>query len=540
MTERVDPTARAGVRGQAPIRVGLRRISRKSARPGLVWKLHPQFVNELEQKVGKFTKEAFLPPRSTTSHLPSCYRTSAEFMKSELSGKDHVLMVGPDPQLGAAMRYFKRARGRNPNLHGTFVLPGAPSAPWLKRVPGHLVATYAPGAELLTTQPGSVGPGRVPHSVCVFTTRPMEGQASTSGRGADEPVKEELPSAQALEANALDSPETSQQVTIPEATLPDLSRVLITFAATINGKECRALIDSGASDDFVDRTLVAAHDWATHKPGGVRYVRMANGVRQDASHSVPQADVRVGDWRGPVELLVTPLQKYGFILGKPWLTKHNPAIDWATNTLTIQMEGGPVLLKGEVTPAPKGVAAVSALSAMQLKRAIPKGKDHFFGIVREVDGELTLAEMEPGGVPPKDELDEEAPRAPPPIQSSDERARVFVEALEKMDCPGLTASQKAEVQRLLKSYEEVLSGMPPGYMPPQRSFDHPIPLTEGAQPFFHSTYRMSPAELDELKKQLTDLLERVSFSHRHHRSDRPFSLCARRTAPFASAWTTAL
>jgi len=231
VTERVDPTARAGVRGQAPIRVGLRRISRKGARPGLVWKLHPQFVNELEQKVGKFTKEAFLPPRSTTSHLPSCYRTSAEFMKSELSGKDHVLMVGPDPQLGAAMRYFKRARGRNPNLHGTFVLPGAPSAPWLKRVPGHLVATYAPGAELLTTQPGSVGPGRVPHSVCVFTTRPMEGQASTSGRGADEPVKEELPSAQALEANALDSPETSQQVTIPEATLPDLSRVLITFVS---------------------------------------------------------------------------------------------------------------------------------------------------------------------------------------------------------------------------------------------------------------------------------------------------------------------
>ena len=499
--------ARAAVSGQAPNRAGGRRVFRKSARPGLVWKLHPRFLNDLEQQVGSFTMEAYLPSRSSTSHVARCYETSDQFVKSALSGKTHVLMVGPNTHLNRALRHLRRAHNRDPQVHGTFVLQGDPDSPAMRRVPGRLVASYAPGTEMLVTQPGSVGPGRVPYPVCVFTTRPVEGQASTSGRDPETQVKESS-SQGTQEPSAANSLEQAQSPE-PEATLPDLSRVLITFSAKVNGKSVTALIDSGASEDFVDRTLVAAHDWRTHKPRGVRYVRMANGVRQDSSHEVPQADVQIGEWSGLCDLTVTPLQKYGLILGKPWLTRCNPGVDWPTNTLTLSTPTGPVVLRGEVAPSPRGMASVAELSAMQMKRAMHKGMDYYIGVVREVDGGLTLAGLGPEGQEPqRNELDDEAPRAPPPLQSPDERARQFAETLQKLDCPGLTANQKAEVHRLLKEYEDVLSGMPPGHMPPQRSFDHPIPLVEGAQPFFHSTYRMSPAELDELKKQLADLLER--------------------------------
>ena len=203
-------------------------------RPGLVWKLHPKVLESLEQQLGQFTLKAYLPSRSLTSHVSRCHVQAAEFEKSALSGPEHVLFVGPNSRLRASLRHFTRARARDPRVHGTFVLPGSPESPLMKRVPGTLVASYAPGAELLVTQPGSIGPGRVPQAVCVFTTRPLEGQASTSDH------VQTRDSEPAAEANSL---ATSLEPKEEPATLPDLSKALIVFTATVNGQTVRALID---------------------------------------------------------------------------------------------------------------------------------------------------------------------------------------------------------------------------------------------------------------------------------------------------------
>ena len=42
-------------------------------------------------------------------------------------------------------------------------------------------------------------------------------------------------------------------------------------------------------------------------------------------------------------------------------------------------------------------------------------------------------------------------------------------------------------------------------MPPRRDVDHKIELTQTSPPSIRPVYRMSPAELDELKKQLDEL-----------------------------------
>ena len=36
-------------------------------------------------------------------------------------------------------------------------------------------------------------------------------------------------------------------------------------------------------------------------------------------------------------LLVLPLENYDIILGMPWLRKHNPNINWSTNTLSFPL-----------------------------------------------------------------------------------------------------------------------------------------------------------------------------------------------------------
>jgi hypothetical protein len=62
-----------------------------------------------------------------------------------------------------------------------------------------------------------------------------------------------------------------------------------------------------------------------------------------------------------------------------------------------------------------------------------------------------------------------------------------------------------EVRQLLTEFDDVFpDDLPPG-LPPQREIDHKIELEAGSTPPTKAPYRMSPLELNELKKQLAEL-----------------------------------
>jgi hypothetical protein len=60
---------------------------------------------------------------------------------------------------------------------------------------------------------------------------------------------------------------------------------------------------------------------------------------------------------------------------------------------------------------------------------------------------------------------------------------------------------------MLKEFEDVFPTDQPG-VPPERSVAMEIDLEEGAKPVAKPAFRLSPAEMDELKKQLSLLLEK--------------------------------
>ena len=62
------------------------------------------------------------------------------------------------------------------------------------------------------------------------------------------------------------------------------------------------------------------------------------------------------------------------------------------------------------------------------------------------------------------------------------------------------------VDGILKDFEDVFSD-PPG-LPPMRTVAHVAPLIPGSRPPYRRNYRMTEAEKSELKKQLTELLEK--------------------------------
>ena len=60
---------------------------------------------------------------------------------------------------------------------------------------------------------------------------------------------------------------------------------------------------------------------------------------------------------------------------------------------------------------------------------------------------------------------------------------------------------------LLMEFSDVFADLPPG-LPPAHAVDHTIEVEPGSLPAWRPTYRMSPLELSEVRKQLDDLLSK--------------------------------
>jgi hypothetical protein len=123
------------------------------------------------------------------------------------------------------------------------------------------------------------------------------------------------------------------------------------------------------------------------------------------------------------------------------------------------------------------------MSALQVKRAMKKGEVKLLAIIHPWQEE------------------EELPVEP--------RCSAIVAAQpgSQQSPKELAPSAPAPVQQVLKEFQDVFpEKLPPG-LPPRRDVDHQIELEPGAKAPVNRMYKMSFTELDELKKQLAELVE---------------------------------
>src|SRR6202167_551612 len=100
----------------------------------------------------------------------------------------------------------------------------------------------------------------------------------------------------------------------------------------VNGKTERALIDSGATGCFIDRSYVENNKLQTTllvKPLRVRNVDNTENVAGMITEKVSVL-FSLGKRTETQEFYVTELGKQSLILGLPWLVRTNPLIDWRT------------------------------------------------------------------------------------------------------------------------------------------------------------------------------------------------------------------
>jgi hypothetical protein len=281
-------------------------------------------------------------------------------------------------------------------------------------------------------------------------------------RARDCPKKEKLNALVAEESHEAASGETQARVNQLQIRLNALKSEASTelMYVPIEASSCRslAMMDTGATHNFVAARMV--------EQLGLKLTKCPSRLKAVNSESQPVVGVayvvslKVGEWTGKVNFLVVPLDDFDIILGNEFFVLAKAIPMPFLGGMLIMEESQPCFVKAvkkELPPPHKGSKG-GVLSALQLKHGLRKGEITYLAALREVKEE-TLADV-----------------------------------LE-------------QVLHLLEEFGDVMPPELPRTLPPKRAVDHRIELLPGSMPPAQAPYRMSPKELAELQKQLTELLE---------------------------------
>ena len=261
--------------------------------------------------------------------------------------------------------------------------------------------------------------------------------------------------------------------------------MLFKLQFNVAGHPATALIDSGASACFMDSKFAQQHHIATQSLDKQQRVDLATGVRTHVNKQANNISIQCKTYHDHQHFMVLPLSGNDIILGMNWLRRLNPKINWRRDLVRLWHCNRSHTLKvgPEQVQANAQLQSLTATSQPNTKSAEQESKKSQGRIsAREVRKLINKEQVEAlivGTMTVGGRIDEE-----------DESK----EELEKC------------AQEILSEYKDVFPEELPKCLPPKRDVDHRIELEQGTIPPYKGIYRMSPAELDEMRKQLDDLL----------------------------------
>jgi len=271
---------------------------------------------------------------------------------------------------------------------------------------------------------------------------------------------------------------------------------LILVQARIANKSVIALLDSGATHNFVSSAFCERHGLELKTSSSVSHVQLANGKSQKSMGRLRDVRISVGQSKVMQDLVAMPMrdEEFEVILGKPWLSEVNPSIDWTSNEVRI----GSSLVRGVYTP---GHFEFNVCSLKSIKKVMSnKGARSwtvFVRVAKESPSTTTKAKSYAA-----------ATRSDPSPPTSKSHTP-YSPSLDKPDWSPVREKLKTwpELMGVLDDYKERFEPLPDG-VPVQNLVKHKIEITPGKTPPYRPPYRMSPLELEELKKQIEGLLDK--------------------------------
>jgi len=145
------------------------------------------------------------------------------------------------------------------------------------------------------------------------------------------------------------APRVGTSVPTPSANAAStLSSKLLVFKVLYEDEPLRALLDSGASNNFIRRETLQRLG-LINKVWNVKHsklsVRLANGASVESPKQVVRLRLTLDSFEFDIDFVVFDLdERFDVILGMPWLTRHQPSIDWKAKSIRVE----PTLARAEL------------------------------------------------------------------------------------------------------------------------------------------------------------------------------------------------
>ena len=227
------------------------------------------------------------------------------------------------------------------------------------------------------------------------------------------------------------------------------SKGLMYVEAKPNGMSTKAMIDIGAIHNFVSEEEARRLKLQTSKEAG--WLKAVNSAAKPSQGVARGVTMKIGPWEGKVNFTVAPMDDFKIVLGMDFLRQ----VKVVPGSMAILEEEAPCMVPTII----EGKVKTPMLSAMQLEKGLKK---------KEVTYMVALKE----------------------------------DPIDPMGDP-----MPMEVKKALDEFKDVMPPELPKKLAPRREEDHKIELEPGEKPPAMGPKTMAPSELEELRRQLKELLD---------------------------------
>ncbi len=468
--------------------------------------LQPLF-SELQSLSGKsFTLDAAANDCGDNAHCSSFCSPSRSFLNELHSG--HIWVNAPFTLLPEFVQHYFQCKQASPSTTACIVVPGfllPVMRPFLKGM--HILKTHHKGSTLFDAPTAS---GK---------RRAMAGTHWPVHVFTEAVLPTHIPPVAGQKCHPLHKAIVHQPSAVPSVPVAVSNQPLtMLFEGHLEQQDALTLLDSGASANFISKKALDIGKLTLNPTEAT--LELADGSSSPILGTA-ELTLHIGAFRTRVSCFVTELSiDFDIVLGNTFLTEYKAMLNYHLDTCTLVQHDKAYTLRPlsysgadfdsphcthtlRLPPAPVAASArlpveKLLLDASQCKRAIRQGCETFIVMVNTAV------------VPHTD-----VPTGSASV-TSDNTCPCAASASAHCDAPASAAAPDTaftltqQIDGIKSQFADMFADMfaEPSGLPPDRGIEHVIPLEPDAQPPFKRMYCLSPSELIEVKRQVTELLQK--------------------------------